>query len=50
MLGRRSTRWPASGLDGRVLLVGHEPDLSQLAAYLTGAKLDLKKGGVAVLR
>ncbi len=39
-----------TGLDGRVLLVGHEPDLSQLAASLTGAKLDLKKGGVAVLR
>ncbi len=39
-----------TGPDGRVLLVGHEPDLSQLAADLTGAKLDLKKGGVAVLR
>jgi phosphohistidine phosphatase len=39
-----------AGADGRVLLVGHEPDLSQLAASLTGAKLDLKKGGVAVLR
>jgi phosphohistidine phosphatase len=39
-----------SGADGRVLLIGHEPDLSQLAASLTGARLDLKKGGLAVLR
>ncbi|HTR72599.1 MAG TPA: histidine phosphatase family protein [Solirubrobacteraceae bacterium] len=36
--------------DGRLLLVGHEPDLSQLIAGLTGAKVDLKKGGVAVVR
>jgi phosphohistidine phosphatase len=35
---------------GCVLLVGHEPDLSSLAAELTGARLDLKKGGVAALR
>lgn len=39
-----------TGADGRVLLVGHEPDLSLLAASLTGARLDLKKGGLAVLR
>ncbi len=39
-----------TGPDGRVLLIGHEPDLSQLAGALTGAKLDLKKAGVAVLR
>jgi phosphohistidine phosphatase len=39
-----------AGPDARVLLIGHEPDLSQLAAALTGAKLDLKKGGVAALR
>jgi phosphohistidine phosphatase len=39
-----------TGPDSRVLLVGHEPDLSLLAGSLTGAKLDLKKGGVAVLR
>ena len=39
-----------AGADGRVLLVGHEPDLSLLAASLTGARLDLKKGGLAVLR
>ena len=39
-----------TGADGRVLLVGHEPDLSQLAASLAGARVDLKKGGLAVLR
>ena len=31
----------------RVLLVGHEPDLSQLIHDLTGARIDMKKGGVA---
>jgi phosphohistidine phosphatase len=36
--------------EGRVLLVGHEPDLSQVVADLTGARIDLKKGGLAVLR
>jgi phosphohistidine phosphatase len=36
--------------DGRLLLVGHEPDLSLLVAELSGARVDLKKGGVAVLR
>jgi phosphohistidine phosphatase len=36
--------------DGRVLLVGHEPDLSTVVAQLTGARIDLKKGGVAVAR
>ena len=39
-----------AGRDGRALLIGHEPDLSQIAASLTGAKLDLKKGGVAAIR
>jgi phosphohistidine phosphatase len=33
-----------------VLLVGHEPDLSRIAGDLTGARLDLKKGGVAAVR
>jgi|SRR5271166_4553201 len=36
--------------DGRLLLVGHEPDLSRLAADLAGAVIDLKKGGLAALR
>ncbi|HEV3071669.1 MAG TPA: phosphohistidine phosphatase SixA [Solirubrobacteraceae bacterium] len=36
--------------DARVLLVGHEPDLSGVLAELTGARIDLKKGGLAVVR
>jgi phosphohistidine phosphatase len=36
--------------DRRVLLVGHEPDLSQLVHDLTGGRIDLKKGGVAGMR
>jgi phosphohistidine phosphatase len=36
--------------DGRLLLVGHEPDLSNLVAELCGATIDMKKGGVAALR
>jgi phosphohistidine phosphatase len=35
---------------GRLLLVGHEPDLSTAVAELTGARIDLKKGGLAVVR
>lgn len=38
------------GPDGRLLLVGHEPDLSTVVAQLTGARVDLKKGGLAVIR
>jgi phosphohistidine phosphatase len=34
---------------GNVLLVGHEPDFSDEVARLTGARLKLKKGGVAVV-
>src|SRR6201992_2226353 len=30
------------GSECRVMLVGHEPDLSRLAGALTGARLDLK--------
>ena len=40
----------AAGADGRVLVVGHEPDFSQVVADLTGARIDLKKGGVAGVR
>jgi phosphohistidine phosphatase len=36
--------------DGRLLLVGHEPDLSQLAHDFTGGRIDLKKGGIAAMR
>jgi phosphohistidine phosphatase len=38
------------GGEGRVLLVGHEPDLSNVIAELTGGRVDLKKGGLAVVR
>ena len=34
---------------GEVLLVGHEPDFSDEVARLTGARLKLKKGGVAIV-
>ena len=33
-----------------VLLVGHEPDFSNTVAELTGARIDIKKGGVAAVR
>jgi phosphohistidine phosphatase len=36
--------------NGRLLIVGHEPDLSRLINELTGARVDLKKGGLAVAR
>jgi phosphohistidine phosphatase len=36
--------------EGRVLLVGHEPDLSSVVADLTGGRVDLKKAGLAVVR
>lgn len=36
--------------DERLLLVGHEPDLSQVVHDLTGARVDFKKGGVAGVR
>jgi phosphohistidine phosphatase len=35
---------------GHMLLVGHEPDLSGVVGELTGARADLKKGGLAVVR
>jgi len=40
----------AVGNDERVLLVGHEPDFSQVVHDLTGARIDMKKGGIAVVR
>jgi phosphohistidine phosphatase len=36
--------------DARVLVVGHEPDFSQVVFDLTGGRIDLKKGGVAAMR
>lgn len=33
-----------------VCVVGHEPDLSMLAHHYCGARIDLKKGGIAALR
>ena len=36
--------------DAKLLLVGHEPDFSQVVYDLTGARIDLKKGGVAAVR
>jgi phosphohistidine phosphatase len=40
----------AHGDDARVLVVGHEPDFSQVVLDLTGGRVDFKKGGVAVVR
>jgi phosphohistidine phosphatase len=36
--------------EGRLLLVGHEPDFSHVVGRLTGARIDLKKGGLAIVR
>jgi phosphohistidine phosphatase len=41
---------PPDGVDRRLLVVGHEPDLSNVVGGLTGARIDLKKGGLAVVR
>jgi phosphohistidine phosphatase len=40
----------SAGADQRVLAVGHNPDFEQVAYDLTGARIDLKKGGVAGIR
>jgi phosphohistidine phosphatase len=40
----------AGAPDQRVLVVGHEPDFSQVVHDLTGARIDLKKGGIAGVR
>ena len=40
----------AAGEDKRVLLVGHNPDFEQVLCDLTGARVELKKGGVAGVR
>jgi len=36
--------------DERILVVGHEPDFSQVVHDLTGGTIDMKKGGVAGVR
>ena len=40
----------AHGDDARVLVVGHDPDFSQVVHDFTGATVDFKKGGVVALR
>ena len=40
----------AAGDDRRVLVVGHEPDFTQVLHDLTGGDATLKKGGVAGVR
>ena len=40
----------AGSEDGRLLVVGHEPDFSSSVAQLTGGRVDFKKGGVAGVR
>lgn len=36
--------------DERILVVGHEPDFSQVAHDLTGARIEFRKAGVAGIR
>jgi phosphohistidine phosphatase len=38
----------AAGLEN-VLLVGHEPDFSDVIAEVTGGRVDMKKGGLAAV-
>ena len=33
-----------------MLVVGHEPDFSQVVYDLTGGRVDFKKGGIAAIR
>jgi len=40
----------AAGRDQRVLVVGHEPDFSQVVYDLSGGRVDFKKGGIAAIR
>jgi phosphohistidine phosphatase len=40
----------AAGEDKRVLFVGHNPDFVQVVGDLTGATIELKKGGIAAVR
>jgi phosphohistidine phosphatase len=36
--------------DGRILVVGHNPDFEQVVGDLTGGRVDFKKGGLAGVR
>jgi phosphohistidine phosphatase len=48
----RGGRFDSLGLAagrGNVLLVGHEPDFSAEVARLTGARVKLRKGGLAIV-
>jgi phosphohistidine phosphatase len=38
------------GADARVLVVGHDPSFTDVVQELTGARVDFKKGGIAVVR
>jgi phosphohistidine phosphatase len=40
----------AAGRDQRVLVVGHEPDFSQVVYDLAGGRIEMKKGGIAAIR
>jgi phosphohistidine phosphatase len=40
----------AVSAEGRMLMVGHEPDLSRVVGELTGGRVDVKKGGLAIVR
>ena len=40
----------AHGDDARVLVVGHDPDFTQVVLDMTGARVDFPKGGVAAVR
>lgn len=40
----------AAGPDKRLLIVGHNPDFEQVVHDLTGARIDLKEGGIAAVR
>ena len=46
----RSSCCARTASDARVLVVGHEPDFSQVVHDLTGGRVDFKKGGVAAVR
>jgi phosphohistidine phosphatase len=40
----------AAGEDKRILFVGHNPDFVEIVGDLTGATIELKKGGIAAVR